>query len=75
MQEFCFTQAIKGQACQTREVHGQFTNNIQNVNRFVASPGLFLTYIEMNMDTTGIGTLVISVYKVMVQYYLRVRYN
>ena len=29
----------------------------------LSSPELFLTYIEMDMNTTGIGTLVISVYK------------
>jgi len=29
----------------------------------VRSPGLFLTFIEMEMDTTGMGILVISVYR------------
>ena len=36
MQELCFKQAIKGQACKAQEVHGQFTNNIQNVDHLVA---------------------------------------
>ena len=36
MQELCFTQAIKGQACKAREVHSQSTNNIWNVNCLVA---------------------------------------
>ena len=29
----------------------------------LSSPGLFLTYIEMDMNTSGIGALVISVCK------------
>jgi len=29
----------------------------------LSSPGLFLTYIEMDMNTSGMGTLVINVYK------------
>ena len=38
-------------------------NNIQNFNRLLAWPGLFLAYIEMDMNTSGMGALVISVYK------------
>ena len=41
--------------------------NIQNFDRLmtvqVNSPGIFLTYIKMDMNTTGIGTLVIGLYK------------
>ena len=38
-------------------------NNIWNFDRHLISPGLFLTYIEMDMNISGVGALVISVYK------------
>ena len=63
MQELCFTQSIKDQACQAREVHGKFTNNVRNVERLVTVSVHQDCFLPTLMDTTGMGILVISVYK------------
>ena len=66
MQELCFTQAITVQVRQAQEVHNQFTQSypeFRSSHGCLSSPGLFLTYIEMDMDTTHMGALVKSAYK------------
>ena len=63
MQDLHFTlfDVIKVQACHAV----QFTNNTQGFDCFMAlsSPGLFIAYTEMDMNTTGMGTVAITVYK------------
>ena len=43
----------------TPSVYPEFRSSLGRLS----SPELFLTYIEMDMNTSGIGALLISVYK------------
>ena len=64
------TKVIIVQACHVKLV---LLNNIWNFDRLMAvlsSQGLFLTYVEMDMNPSGMGTPEISVQ--MVWYYSRV---